>query len=120
VASPAPPREEPPPRLAAVAPPQAAPPAPLDSAKARRTLLRVSGDPPVYPREAIRSGIESGRVVALVTVDAQGNVADVDIVRSEPPLVFDRAARAALAAWKFKAEGDRYRGEVELRFNLKE
>ena len=33
--------------------------------------MRVSGEPPVYPREAIRAGIDSGRVVALVTVDSK-------------------------------------------------
>jgi protein TonB len=93
---------------------------PPEVPKGRRSLMRVAGEPPVYPRDAIRAGIESGRVVALVTVDAQGNVADIDIVRSEPPRIFDRAARAALAAWKFKSEGERYQGEVELRFNLKD
>ncbi len=81
--------------------------------------MRVAGDPPVYPRDAIRSGIESGRVVALVTVDERGNVADIAIVTSEPARVFDRAARTALEAWKFKAEGERYQGEVELLFNLR-
>jgi TonB family protein len=115
-------REEAPPKPAAAPPPPqtasiAPPPEP---AKARRSLVRVSGEPPVYPRDAIRAGIESGRVVALVTVDAQGNVADIDIVRSEPPRIFDRAARTALALWKFKAEGERYQGEVELRFNFRE
>ena len=81
--------------------------------------MRVAGEPPVYPREAVRSGIESGRVVALVTIDAQGNVADVAILKSEPARVFDRAARTALAGWKFKPEGERFQGEVELLFNLK-
>ena len=103
----------PPPQTASIAPPP-------ESAKARRSLVRLTGGPPVYPRDAIRAGIESGRVVALVTVDAQGNVANVDIVRSEPPRVFDRAARTALATWKFKSEGERYQGEVELRFNFRE
>ena len=74
----------------------------------------------MYPREAVRDGIESGRVVARVTVDAQGNVADVDIVRSEPPRIFDRAARTALSSWKFRPPGERYQGEVELNFNLRQ
>ena len=101
---------QPPAQTAAIAP---APP------KTRQSLVRVSGEAPVYPREAIRAGIETGRVVALVTVDPQGNVVDVDVLRSEPPRIFDRAARAALEAWKFKADGERYRGEVELVFNLR-
>ena len=53
-------------------------------------------------------------------MDPQGNVADIDIVKSEPARVFDRSARTALAAWKFKAEGERYKGEVELLFNLRQ
>ena len=115
-----PPREDQPPKLAAAPAQQTAAPALPDVAKARRALVRLAGDPPAYPREAVRLGIESGRVVALVTIDAQGNVADIDIVRSEPPRVFDRAARTALAAWRFRPEGERYQGEVDLRFNLKE
>ena len=116
-----PPREESLPKPAAVSPPPStASLSPPEAPKARRALMRVSGEPPVYPREAIRAGIDSGRVVALVTVDSKGNVADIDIVRSEPPRIFDRAARAALEVWKFKPEGERYQGEVELRFNLKE
>ena len=58
-------------------------------------------------------------MVALVTVDARGNVADVDILSADPPRVFDRAVRAALASWRFKAEGERYQGQVELTFNMK-
>lgn len=73
----------------------------------------------MYPREAIRAGVESGRVVALVTVDERGGVADIAIVTSEPARVFDRAARTALESWKFKPEGERYQGEVELLFNLR-
>ncbi len=100
-------------------PPQTAAATASSSPKARRSLVRVAGEPPVYPRDAIRAGIESGRVVALVTVDERGGVADIAILASEPPRVFDRAARSALEAWKFKPEGERYQGEVELRFNLK-
>ena len=119
--APNPPREEPPKPAAVSPPPQVAAiaPAPPPAPKARRSLVRVAGDPPVYPRDAIRSGIESGRVVALVTVDERGNVLEITIVTSEPARVFDRAARTALDAWKFKAEGERYQGEVELLFNLK-
>jgi len=116
------PREEPPaPRPAAVVPAghTAALP-PSEPPKPRPALVRVSGDAPVYPREALREGIEAGRVVARVTVDAQGNVTDVDIVRSEPARVFDRAAKTALAGWKFRPPGERHQGEVELNFNLRQ
>ena len=89
-------------------------------AAVRRRVERIAGDAPVYPREAIRAGIDNGRIVALLQIDERGNVTDVAITTSLPPRVFDRAARAALQGWKFKAEGDKYVGEVEIDFKLKE
>ncbi|MEO8134624.1 MAG: energy transducer TonB [Betaproteobacteria bacterium] len=83
-------------------------------------MARVSGADPVYPREAVRAGIEHGRVVARVQVDERGNVIDVVITRSEPSRVFDKVARAALEGWKFKAEGEKYVGDVEISFKLKD
>ena len=119
--TPAPREESPAPRPSAAAPPvQTALLAQTEAVKPRPALVRVSGEAPVYPREAVRDGIESGRVVARVTVDAQGLVTDVDIVRSEPPRVFDRAAKTALASWKFRPPGQRHQGEVELNFNLRQ
>jgi len=41
-------------------------------------------------------------------------------VRSEPARVFDRAAKAALAGWKFRPPGERHQGEAELNFNLRQ
>jgi protein TonB len=86
----------------------------------RRGIVRISGDDPSYPREAIRGGVQKGRVVARLQIDEKGNVTEVNIVSSEPRGVFDKAVRAALEGWKFRAEGERYVGEVEINFTLKD
>jgi len=113
---------EPPPKqeyVIAPPPPVVAPPAPPKPA-IRRGITRISGDDPVYPREAIRAQVAKGRVVVRLLIDEKGNVTDVIIVSSDPPRVFDRAVKQALEEWKFKAEGEKYTGEVEINFTLKD
>ena len=95
--------------ISAPAPP--APPAPPKPA-VRRGIVRLSGEDPSYPREAIRAGVQKGRVVARLQIDEKGNVTDINITSSDPPRVFYKAVRAALENWKFRAEGERYVGEV--------
>jgi protein TonB len=73
---------------------------------------------PVYPREAIRSGIEKGQVVAQLSIDEKGLVTDVKIVAADPPGVFNREVTQALSQWQFHAEGEQFVGEVELNFAL--
>jgi protein TonB len=107
---------EPPPPKVVEAPP--APPPPPPKPAVRKGIVRLSGDDPIYPRNAIRAGIEKGRVLARVMIDEKGNVTDVIIVASEPAKVFDSAVIEALKEWKFKAEGEKYVGEVEVNFKL--
>jgi protein TonB len=94
--------------------------APAPKPAIRRIASRVSGPDPAYPREAIRSGVAKGRVLARVQVDEKGNVIDIQIISSEPPRVFDRAVRSALQEWKLTAEGEKYFGDVEINFTLKD
>jgi len=111
----------PPPEPPVIAPPVVAPPPPAPPKPAvRRGISRLSGDAPEYPKNAIKSGIEKGRVVARVMIDEKGNVYDVVIVSADPPRVFDRAVTSALKDWKFSAEGEKYVGEVEINFVLKD
>ena len=105
--------------IAAPPPVVVAPPAPPKPA-VRRGITRVAGDDPVYPREAIKAGVPKGRVVARLRIDEKGNVTDIEIIASTPPRVFDRAVRDALQDWKFRAEGEKYVGEVEINFTLKD
>lgn len=100
-------------------PPVVAPPAPPKPA-IRRGIQRISGDDPTYPREAIRAGVAKGRVLVRLLIDEKGNVTEVNIVSSEPPRVFDRVVRNALGDWKFRPEGEKYTGEVEINFQLKD
>jgi protein TonB len=86
----------------------------------RRGISKIAGDDPSYPREAIRAGVSKGRVVARLSIDENGRVTDVNIVSSEPRGVFDKAVRSALEGWRFKAEGEKYVGEVEINFTLKD
>jgi len=58
--------------------------------------------------------------VARLSIDEKGNVTEVNIISSDPPRVFDKAVRNALEGWKFKAEGEKYVGEVEINFTLKD
>jgi protein TonB len=102
---------------AVVAPP--APPAPPKPA-VRRGIARIAGDDPVYPRAAIKAGIDKGTVLARVMIDEKGNVYDVIIIKADPPRHFTQTVIDALKEWKFHAEGEKYVGEVEINFALKD
>jgi periplasmic protein TonB len=107
-----------------VAPPVIAPPAPpappKPAVRKQSSLTQISGDPPTYPREAIRAGIDHGHVVAWLSIDEKGLVTDVQIRESSPPHTFDREVIRALKEWKFAPDGTRYIGEVDINFNLKD
>lgn len=108
----------PPPPHVVEAPP--APPAPPKPA-VRRGVVPISREDPVYPRAAIRAGIDKGRVVARLDIDEQGNVTRVNIVSAEPRRgVFDQAVIEALQNWKFRAENEKYTAEIEVNFTLKD
>ncbi len=102
---------------AVVAPPAPPPPKPAKPA-IRRGIVRIAGDDPVYPRSAIKAGIDKGTVLARVMIDEKGNVYDVIIVKADPPRHFDSAVIDALKGWKFNAEGEKYVGEVQINFAL--
>lgn len=73
---------------------------------------------PRFPREAARARVAAGRVSAFFTVDEGGAMADVQIVASEPPGVFDEAVRETLMTWRCGAEGTRYKAFVDIDFRL--
>jgi protein TonB len=62
-----------------------------------KVLKRVSPD---YPAEAHRRGIE-GSVDVMFTVTSDGRAAEVRVVSSTPPGVFDREAKDAVRRWRF-------------------
>jgi len=111
----------PPPEPVVIAPPAPpvveAPPAPPKPA-IRRGAVPIERVEPIYPREAIKDNIASGKVVARLQVDEKGLVTNVTIVEANPRRVFDREVIKALSQWKFKPEGDRYIAEIEITFVL--
>src|SRR4029453_2475362 len=108
-----------PPEPVVIAPPAPTPPPPPPPKPAiRRGIVPTYKEEIVFPRAAIRAGIEKGSVVARVMIDEKGNVSDVIIVSADPPRHFDRAVIDALKAWKFQADGEKYIGEIEVNFKL--
>lgn len=99
-----------------IAPP--APPPPPAKPAIRKGITAISKVDPVYPKQAIMKGIESGMVVAHVFIDEKGNVTEVKIIQAEPPKYFDRAVIDALMQWKFTGEGEKFVGEIEVNFRL--
>lgn len=85
-------------------------------------IVRV---PPQYPAAAAERGIE-GWVKVQFSVTATGSVRDAVVVASEPGTVFDAAAIAAVARWRYnpRVEGgvavERVGLETLLRFSLDE
>jgi periplasmic protein TonB len=107
----------PPPAPPVIAPPAPPPPPPPPPKPAiRKGVVPISRPEMEYPREALRKGIYSGKVVARLSIDEKGNVTDVKIVESNPPRVFDREVIYTLMQWKFQGDGDKYIGEVEIEF----
>lgn len=63
-------------------------------------LVRV---PPEYPVSALSRRIE-GYVVLSFTVTESGSVIDAEVLRAEPPGVFDRAALRAVSRFKYQPQ----------------
>lgn len=58
-----------------------------------------------YPLEAERGGV-TGYVVLRGLVERDGRISRVDVLESNPPDVFDEAARSAFAQWRFEPGRD--------------
>jgi TonB family protein len=90
-----------------------------------REFNRVSTTQPEYPDGARRTGTE-GWVRLEFTVNERGQVRDIVVVGAEPRGVFEDAASAALARWRFRPpvapDGQPVprRTSVQLRFQLQD
>jgi protein TonB len=102
-----------------IAPPPVAA-APPKATGIRKGLVPIEKVDPIYPREAIRAGVAKGKVTARLLVDEKGLVTEVKIIEAEPPGVFNREVTRALMQWKFRPEGEKFIGDVELTFTLKD
>lgn len=65
------------------------------------SLKRVREVPPVYPREAQRTGTE-GWVQVEFTIAPDGTTRDLQVRNSDPPQVFDKAALDSVSKWRFE------------------
>lgn len=81
-------------------------------------LKAVTRVEPEFPREALKSGNEKGRVKARLTVDGGGEVSRVEIIDANPRRVFDRAVVRALSQWKFNPGATGRSLDVEVGFGV--
>lgn len=65
------------------------------------SLKRVREVPPVYPKDAARTGIE-GWVQVEFTIAPDGTTQDLEVLDSAPAAVFDRAALDSVRKWRFE------------------
>lgn len=63
-------------------------------------LVRIPAD---YPVSALAKGIE-GFVEMRFVVTETGAVADPEVLRADPPGIFDRSARRAVLKWKYQPQ----------------
>ncbi len=90
------------------------PTAPAPSADA----VVVSRRAPPFPVEGIRQGIQTGLVKARLTIDARGNVTNVEIVEAKPIPAFGRETRLTLKDWKFNPGVPNRTYDIEISFKL--
>jgi protein TonB len=105
------------PTASAPAPKSPTPAAPDKPSGVRRRIVPLVRIEPDYPARALANNTE-GLVVAHVTIEKDGSVSAVSIVRAQPPHIFDQEAIRALLRWKFSPNDGGTVGEVELRFSL--
>jgi protein TonB len=87
-------------------------------ARERTPLVRI---PAEYPTKAAAQGIE-GYVIVRFTVTETGAVIDPEVLRSEPPRIFDRSAMRAVSGWKYQPkmqDGKAVRDQVFARIVFK-
>jgi protein TonB len=99
-------------------PPPVAAPVRSDGPVVRKNVVPVARVNPIFPRDAIKRGIEKGVVVAHVYVKTDGSVSEVKIVSANPPRVFEREVVRALSQWRFTPEPVGFIGEIEIEFKL--
>jgi len=87
----------------AAAPAPAAPPAPMSAAVVCSNFSTVMGDS-VFPREAVRQGIEKGDALIQFTLSANGEVKDVKVLKSSHP-IFARNSMRLVSEYKCQGQG---------------
>jgi protein TonB len=104
--------------------PAAAAPIAVEPGVLQRDLEPVATPEPAYPPAAFRQGV-GGWVEVEYTVNERGTTMDVAVVAAEPRGVFDEAAVAAVAGWKYRprvvnGRPVAQRTSVTLRFSVED
>ncbi len=68
-----------------------------------RELIPLVRIPATYPQRAVQRGIE-GYVILRFVVTETGSVEDPEVLRAEPPDVFERSAIRAVLRWKYQPQ----------------
>ena len=113
-------------RPSALAPPAGAPASSMSASPTSSPApLLVKGiscakhEAPPFPQEAVLAKVAEGHVRAVMTIDGRGTVAEVRIVSSDPPGLFDGAVRDTLRKWQCAATAAKYQASVQINFALK-
>lgn len=93
-------------------------PAPSTQPPPPAALVPIAQPRPRFAAGAVRDGITQGRVLARLSVDADGRVTDARIVESSPRRVFDREVRQAALRWRYRPPGEPREIDVEFVFRL--
>jgi TonB family protein len=81
-------------------------------------ITRVLAVNPQYPSSAASSGVE-GFVEVSFTVTALGRVENAVVTAAEPKGMFEQAALAAIARWRYSADESRAAHTLSHRFDFK-
>lgn len=78
---------------------------------------------PVYPQRALRAGIE-GIVTVEFTIAKDGTVKNPEIIKADPPEIFNRTVLQAIRRWKFPPQTENgkpieKRARQDIRFTLR-
>ena len=103
---------------AAVAPPPAAIPKVTPVVAQVPTLNVISKEQPKYPKSAAIDGITSGMVTAQVSIETDGRVSKVDIIKATPRKYFDKSVIAAALQWKYAPVSKPMTAILEFNFKL--
>ncbi|MBM3395456.1 MAG: energy transducer TonB [Betaproteobacteria bacterium] len=72
-----------------------------------------------YPPEAEKQHIQ-GRVKVRLSVSPEGTVTDVQVLKAEPPGVFEDNVIEAMRQYRFKRDGTSYQANQEVIFKIDE
>ncbi len=85
-------------------------------AAAATDLRPINKVEPEFPREAMASGTNEGKVRARMTLAGSGEVTRVEIVEANPRRVFDRAVVRALSQWKYPSGNEGRTVDIDFEF----